>query len=164
MLVSYVKDTYKELKHKHICFQVNVDLELEIVQSLQHGHGGWTDGMFECLGTTGTVVGIDEDHDIVVSYPSGNRWTFNPAVLTKVAVAAPSGGAGPSDTQQQFTVGDLVQICSDLERIKILQRGHGEWAEAMAPVSICWFLSPLTDLCISLFKYSKCAILYKINM
>jgi len=118
------------------CFQVNVDLELEIVQSLQHGHGGWTDGMFECLGTTGTVVGIDEDHDIVVSYPSGNRWTFNPAVLTKVAVAAATGGPGPNDTQQQFTVGDLVQICSDLERIKILQRGHGEWAEAMAPVSI----------------------------
>ena len=53
--------------------QVNVDLELEIVQSLQHGHGGWTDGMFECLGTTGTVVGIDEDHDIVVAYPSRNR-------------------------------------------------------------------------------------------
>ncbi|GLH11416.1 E3 ubiquitin-protein ligase mind-bomb [Gryllus bimaculatus] len=111
--------------------QVNVDLELEIVQSLQHGHGGWTDGMFECLGTTGTVVGIDEDHDIVVSYPSGNRWTFNPAVLTKVAVAAPNSAA--NETQQQFAVGDLVQICSDLERIKILQRGHGEWAEAMTP-------------------------------
>lgn len=69
-----------------VVFQVNVDLELEIVQSLQHGHGGWTDGMFECLGTTGTVVGIDEDHDIVVSYPSANRWTFNPAVLTKVCI------------------------------------------------------------------------------
>lgn len=54
--------------------QVNVDLDLELVQTLQHGHGGWTDGMFECLGTTGTVVGIDEDHDIVVSYPSGNRY------------------------------------------------------------------------------------------
>ncbi len=26
---------------------MNVDLDLEIVQSLQHGHGGWTDGMFE---------------------------------------------------------------------------------------------------------------------
>ena len=24
---------------------VNVDLELEIVQHLQHGHGGWTEGM-----------------------------------------------------------------------------------------------------------------------
>lgn len=40
------------------------------------------------------------------------------------------------DVQLQFAVGDLVQICSDLERIKILQRGHGEWAEAMAPVNI----------------------------
>ena len=50
-----------------------MDLDLEIVQHLQHGHGGWTDGMYECLGQTGAVVGIDEDHDIVVSYPSGNR-------------------------------------------------------------------------------------------
>lgn len=113
---------------------VNVDLDLEIVQSLQHGHGGWTDGMFECLGTTGTVVGIDEDLDIVVSYPSGNRWTFNPAVLTKVNSAPPaSAAAGDTNTSQQFAVGDLVQICRDLERIKILQRGHGEWAEAMTP-------------------------------
>ena len=30
---------------------VRVDLDLEVVQSLQHGHGGWTYGMFE--------VGID---------------------------------------------------------------------------------------------------------
>jgi E3 ubiquitin-protein ligase mind-bomb len=114
--------------------QVNVDLDLEIVQSLQHGHGGWTDGMFECLGTTGTVVGIDEDHDIVVSYPSGNRWTFNPAVLTKVNTNS-SAASASSDTGSatQFAVGDLVQICSDVERIKMLQRGHGEWAEAMLP-------------------------------
>ncbi len=134
--------------------------------------------MYECLGQTGTVVGIDEDHDIVVSYPSGNRWTFNPAVLTKASspmvasgggssglaagpggvisnssglLGAAVGGAGspPSplsgaglsggvvsqsqETSQQFTVGDLVQISSDLERMKILQRGHGEWAEAMTP-------------------------------
>ena len=32
-----------------IADQVNVDLELEIVQSLQHGHGGWTDGMYEVM-------------------------------------------------------------------------------------------------------------------
>lgn len=55
---------------------VNIDLDLEIVQSLQHGHGGWTDGMFETLTTTGTVCGIDEDHDIVVQYPSGNRFVI----------------------------------------------------------------------------------------
>ncbi|XP_024613690.1 E3 ubiquitin-protein ligase MIB1 [Neophocaena asiaeorientalis asiaeorientalis] len=113
---------------------VNIDLDLEIVQSLQHGHGGWTDGMFETLTTTGTVCGIDEDHDIVVQYPSGNRWTFNPAVLTKANIvrsgdAAQGAEGGPS----QFQVGDLVQVCYDLERIKLLQRGHGEWAEAMLP-------------------------------
>ncbi|ESP05408.1 hypothetical protein LOTGIDRAFT_208430 [Lottia gigantea] len=114
--------------------QVNVDLDLEIVQSLQHGHGGWTDGMFECLGTTGTVVGIDEDHDIVVSYPSGNRWTFNPAVLTKVNTPSSSTSVtSETPTVVQFAVGDLVQICNDVERIKVLQRGHGEWAEAMIP-------------------------------
>lgn len=159
--------------------QVTVDLELEIVQSLQHGHGGWTDGMFECLNSSGTVVGIDEDHDIVVAYNSANRWTFNPAVLTKIrsAVAAattaaatslqgasegnanlPAGQlsalgqlAGSSNASSSqgvgaaaavavastvpvvFAEGDFVKICSDLERIKLLQRGHGEWAEAMIP-------------------------------
>lgn len=103
--------------------KVTVDLDLEIVQSLQHGHGGWTDGMFECLTNAGMVVGIDEDHDIVVAYTSGNRWTFNPAVLTKVS--------SPTTAPPEFQVGDIVKICSDVESIKILQRGHGEWADAM---------------------------------
>lgn len=111
----------------HIGDKVTVDLDLEIVQSLQHGHGGWTDGMFECLNNMGKVVGIDEDHDIVVAYMSGNRWTFNPAVLTKVA--------SPTASAPEFAVGDIVKICSDLETIKILQRAHGEWADAMQFVS-----------------------------
>uniref|UniRef100_A0A4X1VPB4 RING-type E3 ubiquitin transferase n=1 Tax=Sus scrofa TaxID=9823 RepID=A0A4X1VPB4_PIG len=115
---------------------VNIDLDLEIVQSLQHGHGGWTDGMFETLTTTGTVCGIDEDHDIVVQYPSGNRWTFNPAVLTKANIVRSGDAAqGAEGGTSQFQVGDLVQVCYDLERIKLLQRGHGEWAEAMLPVN-----------------------------
>lgn len=107
-------------------------MEYELVDNLQQGHGGWTDGMFECLSATGTVVGIDEDHDIVVSYPSGNRWTFNPAVLTKVQISMPE--TSTTLDNQSFAVGDLVQICNDLDKIKLLQRGHGEWAEAMAPV------------------------------
>uniref|UniRef100_A0A914X811 RING-type E3 ubiquitin transferase n=1 Tax=Plectus sambesii TaxID=2011161 RepID=A0A914X811_9BILA len=153
---------------------VNINLELEVVQTLQQGHGGWTDGMFECLGATGVVAAIDEDHDVVVTYSSGNRWTFNPAVLTRVvlsttnetgvsrntvgdstgdrpvAVAAVAAAASviaqsasaetrvaSSSNQVRtrcisgFAVGDLVQICGDLERMKVLQRGHGEWADAM---------------------------------
>ena len=48
--------------------------------------------------------------------------------------AATAGGETSPAGGQQFVVGDLVQICSDVERMKLLQRGHGEWAEAMMPV------------------------------
>ncbi|KAL1764208.1 E3 ubiquitin-protein ligase MIB1 [Sigmodon hispidus] len=113
---------------------VNIDLDLQIVQSLQHGHRGRTDGMFETLTATGTACGIDEDHDIVVQYPSGNRWTFNPAVLTKANIVRSGDAAqGAEGGTSQFQVGDLVKVCYDLERIILLQRGHGEWAEAMLP-------------------------------
>ena len=130
---------------------VNIDLELEVVQSLQHGHGGWTDNMFECLGATGIVQSLDEDHDVVVVYPSGNRWTLNPASLTKVELTPEQQlamqrqqttanmartTATTTSANQTLRVNDMVQICSDLERIKIFQRGHGEWAEAMVPVSV----------------------------
>lgn len=161
---------------------VNIDLELEIVQSLQIGHGGWCEAMFECLGSTGQITGIDSDNDIEVTYPSTNKWTFNPACLTRVESSSngipvktassdsDSRGGNSMDfmdesqpttseaamnrclpssplvngfasrameeqSAKQFTVNDLVQICSDLEQIKILQRGHGEFAEAMLPVS-----------------------------
>lgn len=66
-----------------------------------------------------------------------HRWTFNPAVLTKANVVR-SGevAAGAEGGTSQFLVGDLVQICYDIDRIKQLQKGHGEWAEAMLPVSL----------------------------
>ena len=63
------------------------------------------------------------------------RWTFNPAVLTKVNTASSSSVSATAERGTiHFAVGDLVQIVSDPERIKTLQRGHGEWAEAMLPV------------------------------
>lgn len=71
---------------------------------------------------------------------SSSRWTFNPAVLTKANVVRSGDAAqGAEGGTSQFQVGDLVQVCYDLERIKLLQRGHGEWAEAMLPVSSCMF-------------------------
>lgn len=36
------------------------------------------------MGNTGLITGIDKDNDFEVTYPSGNKWTFNPAVLTLV--------------------------------------------------------------------------------
>ena len=167
-----------------------IHLDLEIVRSLQQGHGGWADEMCECLGTTGTVIDIDADNDVVVSYPNG-QWTFNPAVLTKLttdgstlmsptssaaaglvvtattaAAASTTANASASNLQaissdatytrntfidsgpssssaiaavsnvdaaaaSNFSIGDLVQISTDLERVKILQKDHGEWIDSM---------------------------------
>jgi hypothetical protein len=56
-------------------------LDVEVVQTLQIGHGGWCEAMFECLGSTGIATSIDSDQDVEVLYPSGNKWTFNPAAL-----------------------------------------------------------------------------------
>jgi len=116
---------------------------------MQQDHGGWTEGMYEeCLGggvrdsaSIGSVVGIDEDHDIVVLYPSGNRWTFNAAVLTKVVglndnpVAGSSNSdASPSHDAHVIKVGSTVRISNDLESVRRWQKGHGEWADAMSMV------------------------------
>jgi len=68
-------------------------------------------------------------------------------VVTASAVASTS--SSETGGTQQFAVGDLVQICGDIERVKLLQRGHGEWAEAMLPVSCClcsFFLTAILPL------------------
>ena len=108
--------------------------------------------MFECFSSTGTILEIDQDNDMVIHYPSNNKWTLNPAVLTKVghnsSILENSNIINDSshstninldcapqmnihNTNSNFCVGDVVRICNDLEKLKILQRGHGEFAEAM---------------------------------
>ena len=46
---------------------VTVDLELEIVQSLQNGHGGWTDGMYEVDTNIIIPVIICSNHIFIVT-------------------------------------------------------------------------------------------------
>lgn len=86
-----------------------------------------------------------------------HRWTFNPAVLTKANVVR-SGevAAGAEGGSSQFLVGDLVQICYDIDRIKLLQRGHGEWAEAMLPVRVLGML-------IMILLYISCDAIFFMN-
>lgn len=64
--------------------------------------------------------------------------------------ASTSGGAGAA-AGGGFAVGDLVQVCADQERVKTLQRGHGEWAEAMAPVTLSNYSLKIVLLGISHF-------------
>lgn len=122
---------------------------MDVVRAMQQDHGGWTEGMYEeCLGggdiesaSIGSVVGIDEDHDVVVLYPSGNRWTFNAAVLTKVVGLSDNPMAGISNSalssshdEHVIRVGSTVKISSDVEFVRRMQKGHGEWADAMSMV------------------------------
>ena len=88
------------------------------------------------------------------------RWTFNSAVLTKVNTASSSGSGQGESGATQFAFGDLVQICSDQDRIKMLQRGHGEWAEAMLPVSILSLYITTWELCIYLHDCVVDELLY----
>ena len=64
----------------------------------------------------------------------------SPTASGPSAASASGAVAAVPGLSSQFVVGDLVQISSDVEKVKMLQRGHGEWAEAMLPVSI--FYSP----------------------
>ena len=55
-------------------------------------------------------------------------------------------------TVNGLMLNDLVEICDDIDKIKVLQRGHGEWAEAMRPVSF------------SIITYFTCSIFFCYNV
>ena len=75
---------------------------------------------------------LDSTISLSTTTPSSPTASGPSAVLGS---GASTTGAGSSS---QFVVGDLVQISSDVDKVKMLQRGHGEWAEAMLPVSYCY--------------------------
>ena len=85
------------------------------------------------MSNIGRVVAIDNEGDVVVAYPSGGKWTFNSELLTKVIVEQPT----PKEESMKHTLkkGDFVKISGDARKVKLLQVGHGEWAETMREVS-----------------------------
>ena len=72
------------------------------------------------VGLVGVVHRITDRGDIRVQYPNSTRWTINPAALVRV---------------NPLTVGDTVRVIEDANRVKFLQKGHGEWVEMMRMVS-----------------------------
>ncbi|KAG2459186.1 E3 ubiquitin-protein ligase MIB2 isoform X1 [Polypterus senegalus] len=94
-------------------------LEVDILRQMQEGHGGWNPKMAEYIGRIGTIHRITDRGDVRVQYGNNIRWTFHPGALTKV---------------NTFAVGDLVRVLDDMDNVKRLQVGHGEWTDSMAPV------------------------------
>ncbi|XP_058991071.1 E3 ubiquitin-protein ligase MIB2 isoform X2 [Mustela lutreola] len=89
-------------------------LDTDILREMQEGHGGWNPRMAE----TGTVHRITDRGDVRVQFGRETRWTFHPGALTK---------------HNAFWVGDAVRVIDDLDTVKRLQAGHGEWTDDMAP-------------------------------
>ncbi|XP_055117774.1 E3 ubiquitin-protein ligase MIB2 isoform X3 [Symphalangus syndactylus] len=93
-------------------------LDTDILREMQEGHGGWNPRMAEFIGQTGTVHRITDRGDVRVQFNHETRWTFHPGALTK---------------HHSFWVGDVVRVIGDLDTVKRLQAGHGEWTDDMAP-------------------------------
>ncbi|CAH1175954.1 unnamed protein product [Phaedon cochleariae] len=97
--------------------KVQVTGSVEELKAMQQGHGGWNPRMADYIGRVGLVHRVTDKGDIRVQYEGcNNRWTFNPVSLHKV---------------NSFAVGDVVTLISDAEKVKELQKGHGEWIEIM---------------------------------
>ncbi|KAM9751094.1 E3 ubiquitin-protein ligase MIB2 isoform 1-T1 [Menidia menidia] len=94
-------------------------LEVDILRQMQEGHGGWNPKMAEYICRIGTVHRITDRGDVRVQYGNNIRWTFHPGALTKV---------------NTFGVGELVRVLDEIETVKRLQAGHGEWTDSMSPV------------------------------
>ncbi|XP_044919463.1 E3 ubiquitin-protein ligase MIB2 isoform X1 [Mustela putorius furo] len=93
-------------------------LDTDVLREMQEGHGGWNPRMAEFIGQTGTVHRITDRGDVRVQFGRETRWTFHPGALTK---------------HNAFWVGDAVRVIDDLDTVKRLQAGHGEWTDDMAP-------------------------------
>ncbi|XP_030737172.2 E3 ubiquitin-protein ligase MIB2 isoform X1 [Globicephala melas] len=93
-------------------------LDADILRDMQEGHGGWNPRMAKCIGQMGTVHRITDRGDVRVQFSHKTRWTFHPGALTK---------------HNSCSVGDVVRVIDDLDMVKRLQAGHGEWTDDMAP-------------------------------
>lgn len=93
-----------------------------LIINLYLSHKTLTTFCFQYIGKIGTVHRVTDKGDIRVQFEGcNNRWTFNPVALCKV---------------NSFSIGDIVSVISDLERVKDLQKGHGEWIDIMKNVCI----------------------------
>lgn len=100
--------------------------------------------VFQYICRIGTVHRITDRGDVRVQYSNNIRWTFHPGALTKVkrcwgadASELLSEGISCANCVFQvntFGVGELVRVLDEVETVKRLQAGHGEWTDSMTPV------------------------------
>lgn len=86
------------------------------------GLGVFIDESVDGTAQVGTVHRVTERGDIRVQFSDGSlgqRWTFHPRAIHRLAA---------------FAVGDAVRLSDDADQVRRLQRGHGEWIDVMRQV------------------------------
>lgn len=92
---------------------VVINLDKEILEKMQIGHGGWSNHMKNYLGKKGNVQSIDSDGDVEIKFENTSCcFVFNPNVVAKV-----------------LSVGDVVTISNQTEKVKFLH--HETWNQGM---------------------------------
>ena len=100
----------------HVGDRVCVFLPAEELKEVQHGRGGWSMRMIECIGQIGKVNSIESDEIIEVVYEE-ITWQFYQGAVRKV---------------YDVKVGDTVKILNGEKMVELLQKGHGGWEDSMA--------------------------------
>lgn len=81
-----------------------------------------------------TLNETEEESNGLQNFSFDNDNPSASSIANNLNPGSPRESVSGSSESSSFQVGDLVHISSDLERVKVLQRGHGEWTEAMIPV------------------------------
>ncbi|XP_060573525.1 E3 ubiquitin-protein ligase MIB2-like [Ruditapes philippinarum] len=112
---SVVRSKSVEVPKLQIGDNVCVDLPEVALKEVQRGHGGWSMRMKEYIGQHGTLKRFEDNGDCVISY-DGKEWRFNANAVRQI----------PS-----LSVGDIVRIIDDSDKVQALQKRHGGWQTEM---------------------------------
>ncbi|XP_040581824.1 E3 ubiquitin-protein ligase MIB2 isoform X1 [Lepeophtheirus salmonis] len=103
--------------------KVKIKVDAANFKNLQNGFGGYSPRMTELIGQIGIIHRFTDKGAVRVQYPGrpieNHRWTINPKALVKVTM---------------FTIGTIVRIINDCDKVRRLQEGHGDWIESMKSV------------------------------
>ncbi|XP_041378055.1 E3 ubiquitin-protein ligase MIB2-like [Gigantopelta aegis] len=94
---------------------VCIKLSEEVLKAKQNEVSGWTAGMANCIGKLGVIKSFTPTGEAMVEF-EGLRLRFYQGALQKVP---------------KLSVGDIVRIMADEEKVKVMQKSNGGWEKNM---------------------------------
>ncbi|XP_060077596.1 E3 ubiquitin-protein ligase mind-bomb-like isoform X2 [Ylistrum balloti] len=103
--------------------KVKVCMDMKSLRQLQDSsdkHSPWSEDIEQCIKEEGTLIQLLHKGEAAkVQYIDGKTWDLNRKALTRI---------------HTFSKDDLVEILGDIEKVKMLQTGHGGWNDDMKQV------------------------------